>query len=138
MKREILYPGLDVHAEDIAVALASVTLSAVSVSNACGVCHRQICRTHLRLLVPRSIRAKRLWKQWQRSLTRRRNLRKLGANPKEVHLATRSRKGYWRMSANSIVQRALNNRWLKEQGVPALRSIWLKLHHRDKARAKAP
>jgi len=61
---------------------------------------------------------------------------KLGANPKEVHLATRSRKGYWRISANSIVQRALNNRWLKEQGVPELKSIWLKLHHRDKARPK--
>ena len=53
---------------------------------------------------------KRLWKQWQRSRTRRRTLLKLGANPKEVHLATRSRKDYWRMSANSIVQRALNNR----------------------------
>ena len=42
------------------------------------------------------------------------------------------------MSANSIVQRAPNNRWLKEQGVPELKSIWLKLHHLDKARAKAP
>jgi hypothetical protein len=33
-------------------------------------------------------------------------------------MATRSRKGYWRMSANSIVQRALNNRWLHEQEFP--------------------
>ena len=71
----------------------------------------------------------RLWKQWKRPRARRRNLLKLGANPKEVHLATRSRKGYWRMSANSIVQRALNNRWLKEQGVPELRSIWLEWHY---------
>jgi hypothetical protein len=61
------------------------------------------------------------WKQWKRPRARRRNLLKLGADPKEVHMATRSRKGYWRMSANSIVQRALNNRWLKEQGVPELR-----------------
>ena len=36
-------------------------------------------------------------------------------------MATRSRKGYWRMSQNSIVRYALNNRWLKEQGVPELR-----------------
>jgi hypothetical protein len=27
-------------------------------------------------------------------------------------MATRSRKGYWRMSANRILQRALTNRWL--------------------------
>jgi hypothetical protein len=30
-------------------------------------------------------------------------------------MATRSRKGYWRMSANSIVQRALTNRWLQNK-----------------------
>ena len=41
-----------------------------------------------------------------------------GVKPKEVQMATRSRKGYWRMSANRIVQLALNNRWLEEQGVP--------------------
>ena len=39
----------------------------------------------------------------------RRHLLALGISPKEVHLATRSRKGYWRMSANSLVQRALTN-----------------------------
>ena len=33
-------------------------------------------------------------------------------------MATRSRKGYWRMSQNELVRIALNNRWLKEQGVP--------------------
>jgi hypothetical protein len=33
-------------------------------------------------------------------------------------MATRSRKGYWRMSQNEIVRFALNNRWLEEQGVP--------------------
>ena len=32
-------------------------------------------------------------------------------------MATRSRKGYWRMSQNEIVRFALNNRWLEEQGV---------------------
>lgn len=69
------------------------------------------------------------WKQWKQPRTRRRHLIKLGADPKEVHMATRSRKGYWRMSHNSIVQQALSNRWLKEQGVPELRSIWIKLHY---------
>ena len=61
------------------------------------------------------------WKQWKRPRARRRNLLKLGANPKKVHMATRSRKGYWRMSCNKIVHQCLNNRWLKEQKVPEMR-----------------
>lgn len=74
------------------------------------------------------------WKQWKRPRTRRRHLLALGTSPEEVHMATRSRKGYWRMSANSIVQRALNNRWLHEQGVPDMRTLWIALHYGPKAR----
>ncbi len=48
---------------------------------------------------------------WKQPRTRRRNLPALGADPKHVHMATRSRKGYWRMSQNEIVRLALNNRW---------------------------
>jgi RNA-directed DNA polymerase len=73
------------------------------------------------------------WKQWKRPRTRRRHLLARGIPPGEVHLATRSRKGYWRMSGNSIVQRALTNRWLHEQGVPNMRSLWIALHYGPKA-----
>ena len=66
--------------------------------------------------------------------TRRRRLIKLGADPEEVHMATRSRKGYWRMSANRIVQQALTNRYLEEQGVPNLRTLWIVKHYGPKAR----
>ncbi len=66
--------------------------------------------------------------------TRRRHLIALGISPDEVHMATRSRKGYWRMSANSIVQRALTNRWLHEQGVPDMRMLWITLHYGPLAR----
>ena len=38
------------------------------------------------------------WKQWKRPRARRRNLIKLGIAPGEVYRASRSRKGYWRMS----------------------------------------
>ncbi len=69
------------------------------------------------------------WKQWKQPRTRRRNLIKLGANPKEVKLATRSRKGYWRMSSNSILQAALTNAWLHEQGVPEMRKKWIAMHY---------
>jgi hypothetical protein len=48
-------------------------------------------------------------------------------------MATRSRKGYWRMSQNEIVRFALNNCWLEEQGVPDMRAIWMVLHYGAKA-----
>jgi RNA-directed DNA polymerase len=74
------------------------------------------------------------WKQWKQPRTRRRNLLALGVNPKRVHMASRSRKGYWRMSQVEIVRFALNNRWLEEQGVPDIRAIWIVLHYGTSAR----
>ena len=73
------------------------------------------------------------WKQWKQPRTRRRNLLALGADPATVHMATRSRKGYWRMSQNGIVRYALNNCWLEEQGVPDMRAVWIALHYGAKA-----
>jgi len=69
------------------------------------------------------------WKQWKQPRTRRRYLLARGIHPDRVKLATRSRKGYWRMSGNSIVQAALTNRWLQEQGVPDMKQQWIALHY---------
>ncbi len=69
------------------------------------------------------------WKQWGRPRTRRRRLLSLGIGRQEVKLASRSRKGPWRMSHNSIVQRALTGRWLAEQGVPSIREQWIALRY---------
>jgi RNA-directed DNA polymerase len=69
------------------------------------------------------------WKQWKRPRTRRRHLLALGVSTDEVKLATRSRKGYWRMAGNSIVQRALTKQWLWNQGVPHMRQQWIALHY---------
>lgn len=74
------------------------------------------------------------WKQWKQPRTRRRNLLALGVNPKRVHMASRSRKGYWRMSQTEIVRFALNNRWLGEQGVPDMSAIWKVLYYGPEAR----
>ena len=52
-------------------------------------------------------------------------------------MATRSRKGYWRMSRNSDVQRALTNRWLHARGVPDMRATWIVLHYGPVLSAKA-
>jgi len=74
------------------------------------------------------------WKPIAFAAARRRNLLALGVNPSKVHMATRSRKGYWRMSQNELVRFALNNRWLEEQGVPDMRAIWMVLHYGPDAR----
>jgi len=80
------------------------------------------------------------WKQWGRSRRRRRMLLRLGADPRAVHLASRSRKGCWRMSTNSIVQAALTNEWLEKQGLPDLPALWVAYHYPPppKAEPEAP
>jgi RNA-directed DNA polymerase len=98
-----------------------------------GISHNYAALLELEAWVRRRVRLD-YWKQWKRPRTRRRHLLALGIPPGEVHLATRSRKGYWRMSGNSIVQRALTNRWLHEQGVPEMRSLWIALHYGPNAR----
>ena len=69
------------------------------------------------------------WKTWKRPGTRRRHLLSMGIGLNEVHLASRSRRGYWWMSGNGLVQRAMDNPWLEEQGVPNLRQQWIELHY---------
>jgi RNA-directed DNA polymerase len=69
------------------------------------------------------------WKQWKRARPRRRNLIRLGIHPAEVYKATRSHRGYWWMAGSGIVQRALDNRWLEERGVPSLKAQWVEMHY---------
>jgi RNA-directed DNA polymerase len=69
------------------------------------------------------------WKDWKRPRTRRRHLLALGISKDDVKLASRSRKGYWRMAGNSIVQRALTKQWLWDRGVPNMRQQWVDLHY---------
>ena len=69
------------------------------------------------------------WKQWGRPRTRRRRLLSLGIGRNEVKLASRSRKGPWRMSHNTIVQRAMTDRWLSDQGVPSIREQWIAIRY---------
>ncbi len=69
------------------------------------------------------------WKQWGRPRARRRNLLRLGINRKEVRKASRARKGPWRMSQNSLVRIALNNKWLERQGVPSIAKQWISIRY---------
>jgi len=78
------------------------------------------------------------WKQWKRGPTRRRMLLRLGASREDVHMASRSRKGCWRLSTNSLVQGALTNEWLDKQGVPNLQASWIAYHYPPKKEPSAP
>jgi RNA-directed DNA polymerase len=71
------------------------------------------------------------WKQWGRPRARRRNLLRLGINRETVHLASRSRKGPWRMSQNSKVRIAMSNEWLDQQGVPSIADQWVSIRYPD-------
>jgi hypothetical protein len=53
----------------------------------------------------------------------------LGIDRDEVHMASRSRKGHWRMSRNSIVHRAMTDAWLHGQGVPDLVQQWVAIRY---------
>ena len=69
------------------------------------------------------------WKQWGRPRARRRNLLKLGIGRHEVHKASRSRKGPWRLTGTSIVNRAMTNAWLSDQGVPSIEEQWVSIRY---------
>jgi len=76
------------------------------------------------------------WKQWGRPRTRRRKLLRLGIGRDEVKKASRSRKGHWRMSHNSLVKRAMNNAWLEKQGVPSLEKQWVSIRYPEGPKKK--
>ncbi len=71
---------------------------------------------------------------WKVPRKRRRMLIKMGVSPDEVKKASRARKGYWRMSQNSLVRLALNNTYLAKQGVPSVRELWVRFKYRDRAK----
>ena len=77
------------------------------------------------------------WKQWGRPRTRRRKLLRLGIGRDEVKKASRSRKGHWRMSHNSLVKRAMTNEWLAEQGVLSLEKQWVSIRYPDGPKKKS-
>ena len=53
------------------------------------------------------------WKKWKRVRRRWRNLLKLGISNANAGILANSRKGYWRIAASPILQKALSNRRLE-------------------------
>jgi RNA-directed DNA polymerase len=67
------------------------------------------------------------WKQWRRPKTRIANLLKLGTSKRQAILTGISRKGYWRLSKTLATQTGMTNQWLEQQGVLAIRTLWMNI-----------
>ena len=75
--------------------------------------------------IRRRLRACR-WKEWKKTTTKYRNLKKLGIRPNDAYRMANTRKGYWRSSNNPIINRALNNKYWEKQNLKSLSQIILK------------
>lgn len=70
----------------------------------------------------RRLRACR-WKEWKKTSTKYRNLKRLGINANKAWRCANSRKGYWRTSNNPTLDYALNNNYWKELKLKLLSEI---------------
>jgi len=68
-------------------------------------------------------------KQWRRIRTRIRNLMRLGVSKTVAISLGMSSKGYYRLAKTKAVQIALNNKWLKSQGLVSIEDQWVKFHY---------
>jgi RNA-directed DNA polymerase len=68
-------------------------------------------------------------KQWRRPRTRIRNLIRLGVSTGVAIMLGMSSKGYYRLAKTKAVQIALNNEWLKSQGLVSLKDRWSAFHY---------
>jgi group II intron reverse transcriptase/maturase len=63
------------------------------------------------------------WKQWKKVKTRITHLEKLGIKSYQAYQWGNTRKGYWRTVHSPILARALNNAFLKKEGLLCLKDI---------------
>jgi len=61
------------------------------------------------------------WKPWRKPRAKVRNLIKFGVSTKLAINGGLSSKGYWRSAKTKGINMALNDQWLKEQGLLSLR-----------------
>jgi hypothetical protein len=68
-------------------------------------------------------------KQWRRIRTRIRQLMRLGVSKHTAISLGMNSKGYYRLAKTKAVQIALNNEWLKSQGLVSVKEQWVKFHY---------
>ncbi|QDS92497.1 Group II intron-encoded protein LtrA [Roseimaritima multifibrata] len=67
------------------------------------------------------------WKQWKRPKRRRAMLIRLGVPRRQAIRHARSRKGHWRMAKTIASNVGLTNKWLQEEGLLSLKTLWAQL-----------
>lgn len=67
------------------------------------------------------------WKRWRHVRTRRRELIALGVPRRQAIRHAKSRQSYWHMAKTIASGVGLTNRWLQEQGMLSLKSLWAEL-----------
>jgi RNA-directed DNA polymerase len=69
------------------------------------------------------------WKQWRWPRTKISHLVSLGVSLKEAIKTGVSSKGPYAMSRTPITQMAMNNEWLKAQGLVSIKDQWVRFHY---------
>ncbi|WP_114972955.1 group II intron maturase-specific domain-containing protein [Rhodoferax ferrireducens] len=64
------------------------------------------------------------WKQWRWARTKIKNLLALGVDLKSAIQHGVSSKSYWQMSRTPVINQAISNAWLKEQGLLSVKDLW--------------
>lgn len=67
------------------------------------------------------------WKRWRHVRTRRQELIALGVPRRQAIRHAKSRQSYWHMAKTIASGVGLTNRWLQEQGMLSLKSLWAEL-----------
>jgi hypothetical protein len=147
----VLFLGLDVHNDSIAVSLAPSDITEVRRYGLIGRSHDDVLKLAKKLSAahpqsrlqfcyeagPHGYPLGRFLRSHgyeciivcPSKVPRRRHLLSLGIGPEEVMKASRCRRGYWWMSGHGLVPGAWHNAWLREQGVPDLKAQWIELHY---------
>ena len=66
------------------------------------------------------------WKQWRWARTKIKNLLALGVSLKSAIQHGVSSNSYWQMSRTPVINQAVSNAWLKEQGLLSVKDLWCK------------
>jgi RNA-directed DNA polymerase len=66
------------------------------------------------------------WKQWRWARTKIKNLLALSVSLKSAIQHGCSSNSYWQMSRTPVINQAVSNAWLKEQGLLSVKDLWCK------------
>ena len=67
------------------------------------------------------------WKQWKKTKTKFKELKKLGVEEEEAWICANMRNGNWYCSGYFVLQTAFNNKKLRELGYPTFTEFYLKI-----------